>query len=333
MKKWIKRVVIAFVLLIVIGVVGLVLFIDQAATRGLEAGGTTALGVTMHVDQVSVGLLSSSVTIQQLTIGNPEGYKTERLFALGRGKGACDLWSLFGEQPHVYEIVLEEPELTIELKHSGLSLGRNNLGDLIKNLDSDKEKRSREPQKARSRKTFRIDLIRITGAKVRFHLLAGRTADLTLPDIELKDLKNSDGTPLLLADVFRQVLSQMGVAAFKKAKGIVPDDLLNGFGNSLGSATALIRGLGTRLTERVGRIGKEATGLVGDSAKELRKGAKGLLEGTGEVGKGVVEGAGKVGKKLGEGAGKLIQGTGKRATDTLRGIFGKRKRKEEKKEE
>ncbi|NQT52330.1 AsmA family protein, partial [bacterium] len=272
MKKWIKRIVILLVVVVVAAIVGVVLFVDQAAKAGIEAGGSSALGVKTQVDKVSVGLLSSSVTIKQLRIGNPEGYKTDHLLTLGRGKLACSVRSFFGNEPHIREITLEQPELTIELRYKNL-VPKSNIGDLISSLDSGKKARQEAPKEKapEGQKTFRIDHIRIVGTKVRFHLLAGKTADVTLPDIELKELKNRDGTPLLLADIFRQVLSSMSVSAFKKAKGIVPDDLLKGFGTTLGSARQLIQGLGSRVTERVGKLGKEATGLIGDAGKEIGK--------------------------------------------------------------
>jgi hypothetical protein len=332
MKKWVKRGIVLAVVVVLAGIIAAVLGVDHLAKQGLESGGSSALGVKTTVEKVSVGLLSSSVGLRSLRIGNPEGYKTDRLLALGKGNVACDVWSLFGSHARIHEITLDQPELTIEMRYPGLK-PHSNLGDLISRLDAKKEKREETPEaEAKEKKTFQIDRIRILGTKVRFHLLAGKTADVVLPDIELTEVKNSDGTPLLLADVFRQVLTGMGVSAFRQAGDVLPADVLRGFGTTLGSGTALLQGLGTAVGKAAGKVGEGAKGLVEETAKELGKGAEGAVKGAGEVGKGVVEGAkkaaegvGKVGKKVGEGATNVIKGTGK----AFRGILGGKKKQDE----
>jgi len=312
MKKWVKRLVVLAVVLLVVLVLAVWLGGNQAARKGIEVGGKAALGVDTQVKAVHIGFLSSSVGLQGFQIGNPEGYKTDRLMALGSGKVACDVASLLGDEVVVREILLDQPELTIELK-PGLP-PKSNLGDLLKKLESDKQA-PKEEAKPASAKTFRVDLIRITKAKVRFHLLAGKTANVVLPDIELKEVKNADGTPLMLGDIFAQVLASMATSSFKSAKGVVSDDLLGGLGDSLASAQK----------------------LLGDSAKALGEGVQKLQEGAGALTKEIGKGAGAVTKELGKGAEGLKEGAGKVTKGVggaLKGILGKKKDdKTEKKDE
>ena len=284
MRKWLTRLIIVAVVLVVVGIAVLWMGVNYAAKKGVEVGGTAALGVETKADSVAIGFLTSSVGIHGFQIGNPDGYNTDRLMALGHGKVACDITSLLGDEVVVHEIIIDQPELTIELK-PGLP-PKSNLGDLLKKLESDKQA---PPEDAESQKKFRVDLIRITKAKVRFHLLAGKTADIVLPSIEMKDVKNADGTPLMLADIFGKVLASMGTSAFKGAKGVVPDDLLKGLGGSLAAADKLL-GAG-----------------VGEITRQL-------------------EGLGDVGKAAGEAAGKATKGLGKAAGKALKGIFGGKKK-------
>ena len=121
---------------------------------------------------------------------------------------------------------------------------------------------------------------------------------VALPDIKMEHVKNADGSPLMLADIFAQVLSSIGVSAFKNVKGL-PSDVMQGFGNTMGSAVNLLgQGAGT------------VTGLLGDGIKGL---GDGLGGGVNAVGEGV--------ENIGKGVG-----------DAIKGIFGGNK-EEKKKDE
>ena len=303
MKK-LKWVLLAIVVVVVVVVVVVALNIDRAARKGVEIGGTQALGVETTCGGVHVGLLSGSVGLKGLRIANPEGYKTDRLMALGSGKVACDIGSLMSDEVVVHEILIDAPEMTLELKPA--LPPKTNIGDLLKKLESDKQPADEQPDEATEDegepKTFKVELIRITGAKVRFHLIGGKTADLTLPDIELKNIKNADGTPLMLGDIFAQVLASMGTAAVHKAKldGVVPAELLAGFGGTLASAQNL-------LGDGAGQLKAQAAALQGELGKL-----------TGELEKRI----GGLGKGLGEEAGKITGG--------IKGILGGKKGDDEK---
>ncbi len=298
--KWVLLAIV--VVAIVVGVV-VVLNIDRAARKAVEIGGTQALGVETRCGGVHVGLLSGSVGIEGLQIANPEGYQTDRLMALGSGKVACDIGSLMGNEVVVHELLIDAAEMTLEIKPA--LPPKTNIGDLLKKLESDKQEPQEKEEATEEEgepKTFKVELIRITGTKVRFHLIGGKTADLTLPDIELKDVTNADGTPLMLGDIFTQVIASIGTAAVSKAKldGVVPAELLAGFTGSLASAQ----------------------NLLGDGAGQLKAQAAALQ---GELGK--LTGAfekqiGGLGKGLGKEAGKLTGG--------IKGILGGGKKDDDK---
>ncbi len=290
-RKWLVRGLIGFVALIVILFVAIWLWGDAAARKGVEIGGTQALGVDTKLNSASIGWLGGSVAIRGLKIANPQGYKTDRLMALGHGKVTCSIPSLLTDEVVVREILIEEPELTIELK-PGLP-PHSNLGDLLNSLQSKDEapppkKEEAKPAAKESEQKFRVDLIRVTKTKVRFHLLMGKTADVVLPDVELKEVRNSDGSLPRLVDIFRQVLVGVSVTALKSGQGIVPDDVLKSFGGPLASAQKLIGG-GVKIAgdaagmavdaagNVVGTAGKTVDG-VGKAAGEVRKGVSGTLD-------------------------------------------------------
>jgi hypothetical protein len=284
MRKWLKRGLIGLAVLIVVLIVAVWLWGDSAARKGVEIGGTQALGVETTLNSASIGWLGGSVALRGLKIANPKGYQTDRLFALGHGRVTCSVWSLLGDEVVVREILIEEPELTIELK-PGLP-PHSNLGDLLASLKSDEAApaEKEKPAAKESGKKFRIDLIRVTKTKVRFHLLMGKTADLVLPDIELTEVRNTDGTLPRLVDVFRQVLVGISASAFRNAQGIVPADLLNSIGNPLASAQKLIGGglkaagdLGKAVGDTAGKAVGGATKAVGEVGKSVGGALQGIL--------------------------------------------------------
>jgi len=276
MKKWLKTLVIVAVVVIVVAIVVVALTINQAVRKGIEVGGTMALGVPTKVDAVSIGFLSSSVAIKGFQIGNPQGFQTDRLMALGLGKVACSIPSLLSDQIVVKEIIVDAPELTVELK-PGLP-PKSNIGDLMNKLKSDKAKPAPAPTPApkpteakKPGKSFKVDLIRVTKTTARFHLIGGKTASVVLPDIEMKEVKNSDGTPLMLADILQQVLESMGTSALKNAKGVIPDDALAGLDEAMGSAKKIV-------TEGKKAV-DEAAGKLKDEAGKVREQAGKMVEG------------------------------------------------------
>jgi hypothetical protein len=257
--KWLKRLIV--MALIVVAVLAFAIWrgASYVAKKAIEAGGTAVLKAETKVGSVSIGFLTSSVNIYGLRIANPEGYKTDRLLMLGKGKVACNIKSLMGKQVEVSEMLFDSPELTIEVK-PGLP-PKSNVGDTITTVKA-------FLGEGESTK-FKIALIRIKDTKVRFEMIGGKTADVTLPEIEMRDIKNADGTPVMLADVFEQVLSAMAAGAFKNAKGIVPDDLLSGLGGSLGDAAKILDEGAQGIMKGVGEgVGGALKGIFGDKKKK-----------------------------------------------------------------
>jgi len=233
MSKMMKAlIVIVAIVFVVLGVALLVM--DYAAKHGIEMAAAAALGVDTSVEAVSIKVLQSSVSIEGLQISNPKGYKSVRLLALGSGTVSCDVPTLLSDEVRVKEIILDEPDVTIEMK-PGVP-PKSNIGELLDNLDSGQP----TPEEKQKQKHFKIDLIRVTNTRVRFHTLDGKTADVVLPEIEMRDVKNADGTPVVFADVLGQILARIGASSLEQAKGVVPKEFRSAYGKTLGSAKSLI---------------------------------------------------------------------------------------------
>lgn len=262
--KTLKRVALVVVILLVVLVVAVWLGGNAMARKGVEVGASKALGVPTTLDGVSIGWLTSSVGIRGLKVGNPEGYSADRLIALGRASVACKVTSLLTDTVEVGEIVVDGPELTVELK-PGIP-PRSNLGDLLASLKPKGTAAEEQPEEEAEGKKFKIGLIKVTNTRVRFQLPGGNAKELKLPDIELRDVQNADGTPVMLADIFRQVLASMATSVSKTGKGVLPDDILKDFGSTTAIAHKL---LGRGVQEVQKKLGKEAAGKVGGLLKGI----------------------------------------------------------------
>ncbi|HUS59085.1 MAG TPA: hypothetical protein VM141_10575 [Planctomycetota bacterium] len=209
--------------LFAVAVLVLWLAMDYIARRGIERTASSSLGVRTELASVSIKPFRSSITISGLKIGNPEGYKSDNLLTMKHAMASAKISSLLSSEMVVHEVIIESPELTFETK-PGIP-PKNNLGDLLAMMKT----RAPTPEERAAQQHYRIGLIRVTGTRVRVHGGKGVLQEATLPDIELRDISNADGTAVVMADVLQQVLAAMTDAVLREAKGILPKGLLSTF--------------------------------------------------------------------------------------------------------
>ena len=228
--KTASKVLLVILALIVIAVAAVWLGMDYAAKRGVESRSTAVLGVRTDIGSVSIKPFSSTVGMRGLQVANPEGYKTDRMIALGSGSVRCDIPSLLSNEVLIHEIDLDSPELTVEVK--GFP-PKTNIGEVMDRLKANQP----PPGQKQEQKRYKVELIRITNTKVRFSAgNGGDTKEAVLPNIELRDIKNADGTPVVLADIVSQIFMAMAESTVANAKGVIPDNALGDIGKSIDSA-------------------------------------------------------------------------------------------------
>ena len=77
------RVILITAVLLVIGACLAWVMMDYIVARGIEVASNYVLDVKTSVGAVSIRPFRSSVGIRNLHVGNPEGYKTDRMMVLG----------------------------------------------------------------------------------------------------------------------------------------------------------------------------------------------------------------------------------------------------------
>jgi hypothetical protein len=254
MKPFLKKIRNAIVAILIL-VLALALSMDFVIRKGIETAAGRSLGVDVGLKYAHLSLTRGRLTIFGMEISNPDRFKTDSLFKVGRASVAVEPRSLFAEEIDIESIVLRSPALTIEQSITG-----TNISKIFENLDGPA---GADPAEGEPEKKYRIDSLRITDASVTFSTLLTAKAPVTvpLPDIEMKDMTSDDGTGLILAQVIRRALTGMIRPAMAEGKGIIPGEIVKDIRKSS-------RDLAPSLTDDALEQSKE----VVEKAKEKLKG-------------------------------------------------------------
>lgn len=223
MKTAVKVIIVLVILLIAALVVGF-FSLNRIVKKGVETVGPAMTKVEVKVKDVDLSPFSGSGKIQGLLVGNPPGFKSPAAIQVQEMQMKVEPRSLMGDKVIVRSIRMGGPEITFEGDLKG-----NNLSKILENVQGTEEKApaTEEEAKAKSRK-LQVDEFVLTGAKVHVNspLLAGKTATVTIPDINLTNLgQGPDGiTP---AELTKRVLKEI-IEGTVKSAGANLGDLTKG---------------------------------------------------------------------------------------------------------
>ena len=235
MKKWLVRIGIAVVALLIVAVVALGLFLDSAVKKGVETFGPELTKVSIKLDGVSLSVLSGSGKIKGLEVGNPEGYKAPTAIKLGSASLAVSPGSLLSDKIVIKSIRVEAPEINIEGSPT-----KNNLTKILENVEAATGGGGAKPAENASApsKKLQVNEFVLTGAKVNYTVPGlGTTVPLVLPDITLTDL-GTGPEGITAGDLTKRVMSKL-------TGDLVPV-----------------------LAAQAGKLGKEAVGAAGDTVNK-----------------------------------------------------------------
>jgi hypothetical protein len=243
MKTAVKVIIVLVVLLIVGLVIGF-LSLNRIVKRGVETVGPAMAKVEVKVKDVDISPFSGAGKIQGLLVGNPPGFKSPSAVQVGAVGIKVEPRSLMGDKMIIRSIRMESPEITFEGDLSG-----NNLSKILENVQGTEEKApaTKEEAKAKSRK-LQVDEFVLAGAKVHVNspLLAGKTATVSIPDINLTNLgQGPEGitpaelTKLVLKQVIEGTVKSIGGNLGDLTKGAT-DGLKNISTNAVEGATKKI---------------------------------------------------------------------------------------------
>lgn len=299
MKRFKKIILISVgsvVVLVVVAVVVAVMFLNSIAKRGIVQGGTYALGVPVALNDIDIGILGGSVSLDTLKVGNPQGYDSDHFMTLGKGKVSVKLTSLMSDTVRVPELTLDTLDLQLQKKN-----GKANydvIMDHLAQLSSKDPKAKPEPAKEGTSKKLIITELTIRNVNVHADLVGGpgvigsaTTVDVPITEIKLKNVGQTGdgvaGSGVTIGELSGLVLEAVISAAI--AKGGLPADMVNDLKGQLGKLGDLAGGVGKEVatqaqaaTEVIGKQAGEIGKEVGKQAEKLGEGLKGILPGGGK---------------------------------------------------
>lgn len=206
----IKKLLLGFVLLVVIAAAAIYFLGSSALNKGIQSGvetyGPRVTQTSVTLADVNLSILSGSGTLKGLNVGNPEGYKSENIFALGQIDLKVDTSSVFSDKIVIDHIIIKKPEISYEKK-----LTTSNLKKLLENIEAftgpstEPEAASEEGDGAKKQVVIR-KLIIEDGTIYVGALGIGQT--VPLPRIEMDDI-GEEGKQMTMVEVIDLVLAKV----------------------------------------------------------------------------------------------------------------------------
>lgn len=288
MKKKLKWIAVALVLVVVIAVVALVMNLNGIVRSAVQTGSTKSLQLNTTLDGANIGLISGDVSLSGLNIANPEGFSAPQLLSLGNISVDTSYGKVFGEPTNIDSIRIEKPRLVLEFK--GTKSNLKTVADRLASGTGGDQPQEKPAPDAKPLKLI-IDALSVSGAQVeiRSDLLLKEPLIINVPAIELKQIGNADGNRNgeEIGKVISQVITRLSIEAQKSGK--LPPELATILAGDLNS---LINNIGGKFKEQADALQSQALQQVND--------LKGKVEGQLEDVKGKAEQQlDQIGKDLG----------------------------------
>jgi hypothetical protein len=294
-----KRLILALIalpiLLIIVVIVGVLLFANTAARKGIEAGATYALGVDTTLQSASVGLFSGKFGLSGLKVANVKGYSADKFMSLGEGNVAVSLGSLTKDTIEVPTFSLDTIEVNLEKKD-----GKANYQAIMDHLSglSKGTQPSNKPADQGGGKKLIVHDLSIKHVVVNADLV-GVVGNVKIPidEIKLQDVGKGTGkgvgdSGVTVGQLSSIIVQAVLAAAVEKGGNLLPGDMMGDLKGGLDKLGDL-KDVGVQVVGKAGeaaqQLGKSVQGAAEEGAKQLQK----VGEGLGDQLKGIIPGGKK----------------------------------------
>lgn len=180
----IRKLIIAFVALIVVLVVVTFFSLNVIVKKGVETFAPKMTGTSVTLESVKISPFTGKGEISGLVIGNPEGYDTDEAFRLGSVQIHIDPMSVMAGETVIHDIVIDGAEVTYEFK----GLMTNNIKQIMDNMKEFAGEQKEKPEG--EKKKVKIEHFLFSNAKVHLSasMLKGEKVSVSMPDVELNDI-------------------------------------------------------------------------------------------------------------------------------------------------
>ena len=250
------------VVIIIAAVIYILSSLDAIVAGAIQKYGSQVTRTPVRVSSVSIDLKSGAGDIQQLTVGNPDGFSAPDIFTLGGISTKLDVASVRNDPIVIEAINVSTPAVFYEINKAGAS----NIKELQKNIahSSGSGDSAAQTQESSGPRVVIRKLV-IEGGRINAQVaaLGDKPLSADLPRIQLNDIGEKSGGATG-AEVARQVIDAIIARVGPAVTNLGLDKYV---GKSLDEAKAL-------LNEKVGEQLGES---LGGKAKEGSEGLKKLL--------------------------------------------------------
>lgn len=272
MKKWIKRIALIVIALLLVVILIVALTLDGIVRRAVEVIGTQSVHQTTTVEAADLSILGGKVGLSGMTIANPKEFSSPEFLKLKQIDIAVQSSSLLGDTIIVNDIKIQN--LHLNLEQSGLS---NNVNTILGEIKKQKQTDDSTGAKSGSSRQLKVKKITLKDTTVQMNVgLAGQKSQgvaITIPEMVLEDPNNPDGRVMKAADLIGQILA--GVMQQVQKNANLPPELKNAVndsvkfaGDNLGKAFNDIGTFGQGATTQLGKPVNDALKGVGDMFKK-----------------------------------------------------------------
>lgn len=234
-----KRVVLIAALLIfgvtTAGVWWLSRNLNDIAKSAIQNYGSAMTQAKVKVAAVQLSPTDGKGSIRDLSVGNPKGFKTAHALQVGKIEVDVDIATVTNSVIVIRRITIEAPDVVYE-KGEGLT----NFDAILRNISLYIGESAPSGSGSSSGKKLIVDSLTIRGAKAHAstQLLNGKTVDIDLPDIVLKNIGRAQGgvTPGELGGIVANAIRSRLTASFSF------DRMLQSGSKTLDKAGATIKG-------------------------------------------------------------------------------------------
>jgi hypothetical protein len=201
MKKVLLIAGICLVALVVIVLLAGYLLLNHGVKAAIETGGPQMTKTNVSVAGVSLSPFSGSGQINDLSVGNPEGFKGDHAVNVRQLSVNLKVSTVLSDPLVIDSLHIDSPDVIYETGSGG-----SNIDAIMKNVEAFSAQRSSEP----SRKVIIRDF-RLTNGKVRLSslLTANQAAPVPVPDLHLTGIgEKTNGATL--QEVAAEIMKPLG---------------------------------------------------------------------------------------------------------------------------
>lgn len=236
-----KKLVVIIILVIVVGLASVYFYRNALVEMAVEESGDYALGVSTDLGSAGLDLGGGSVSLNDYSISNPEGFEGEYFLQLEHGFLDVNSGSILDDEVVIDSLVLEGFRLNLEqIDRKGNYL---TILDNLKKLDASGSSESEQRLKIKKL------ILRNIGVDASLTLMGKKQAEksFVVENITLENVGGSDGTTV--AGLIKTIVTKVLAKATSNGQGL----------------------LGIDFDAKVGKLKDEGVKKLEDAAKDKLK--------------------------------------------------------------